>query len=243
LREDHLAALEALRNLFPGLHRARLRLLPFTAEQTRKVVECPGSDLLAPGAADAILGTFLPSAADPTDTAVDAALLSLFCWQFNEQRLAADLQHLEADRIVGSRERILRDFYSSAFAGVENSKAVQRWVEESLVDAGGYSASRSWNDALAASGVTAFALNQLITRRLLHPFYRPGAPPQLELTHDRLCAVVGRCGRPAVLPRPRLLPKPNLRSRGELSSSPGTTREPQKRQSSALSQRRRRRTS
>ena len=190
LREDYLAALEALRNLFSGLHRARLRLLPFTAVQTRKVVECPGSGLLARGAVDAILDTFLPSGADATDSAVDPALLSLFCWQFNEQRLAAGLQHLEADRIVGSRERILRDFYSSAFAGVENSEAVQRWVEESLVDAGGYRASRSWNDALATSGVTASALNMLITRRLLHPFDRPGAPTQLELTHDRLCAVV-----------------------------------------------------
>src|SRR5262249_5049470 len=154
--------------------------------------ECPAAagGLLAPGAADAILDTFLPSGADDTNAAVDPALLSLFCWQFNEQRLAAGLQHLEADRIATSRDRILRDFYSNAFDGVENFETVQRWVEASLVDAAGYRASRSWNDALATSGVTAPALDTLIKRRLVHPFDRPGAPTQLELTHDRLCDVV-----------------------------------------------------
>jgi hypothetical protein len=190
LREDYLAVLEALRNLFSGLRRARLRLLAFTAEQAREVVERPGTHLLAPGAADAILDTFLPPRSDAMDTAADPALLSLFCWQLNEQRLAAGLEHLEADRIAGSRERIMRDFYTSAFAGLENAEAVQRWVEESLVDAGGYRSSRSWSDALAASGVTRSDLERLVKRRVLHPVDRPGAPSHLELTHDRLREVV-----------------------------------------------------
>ena len=144
---------------------------------------------LAP-AQPTIVDTFLPVGADPTDTAADPALLSLFCWQLNEQRLAARLDRLEAERIAGSREHILREFYTGAFAGVENAVTIQRWVEESLVDAGGYRSSRSWDDALADPSVTRPALDLLIKRRLLHPIHRPGAPTHLELTHDRLREVV-----------------------------------------------------
>jgi hypothetical protein len=61
LREDYIGALEGLRNLFPGLHRARFRLLPFTAVQAREVIEGPGANLVGVGATDAILDTFLPS--------------------------------------------------------------------------------------------------------------------------------------------------------------------------------------
>ena len=190
LREDHLAALEELRGLFSGLRRARFRLLAFTAEQAREVVERPGAHLLAPGAAAAILDTFVPPGSDPADTIADPALLSLFCWQLNEQRLATGLQRLEADRIAGTRERIMRDFYTNAFAGLMNADVVQRWVEESLVDAGGYRSSRSWSDALAAPGVTRPALELLVRRRVLHLIDRPGGPSHLELTHDRLREVV-----------------------------------------------------
>jgi hypothetical protein len=84
----------------------------------------------------------------------------------------------------------LREFYTGAFAGVENAVTIQRWVEESLVDAGGYRSSRSWDDALADPSVTRPALDLLIKRRLLHPIHRPGAPTHLELTHDRLREVV-----------------------------------------------------
>ena len=190
LREDYLAALEELRGLFSGLRRARFRLLAFTADQAREVVERPGAHLLEAGATDAILYTFVPPGSDPTDTIGDPALLSLFCWQLNEQRLAAGLQRLEADRIAGTRERIMRDFYTNAFAGLMNADAVQRWVEESLVDAGGYRSSRSWSDALAAPGVTRPALELLVKRRVLHIIDRPGSPSHLELTHDRLREVV-----------------------------------------------------
>ena len=190
LREDYLASLEELRGLFSGLRRARFRLLAFTADQAREVVERPGAHLLSPGAADAILDTFVSPGSDPGDTVADPALLSLFCWQLNEQRLAAGLQHLEADRIAGTRERIMRDFYTSAFADLTNADAVQRWVEESLVDAGGYRSSRSWSDALATPGVTRSALELLVSRRVLHLVDRPGGPSHLELTHDRLREVV-----------------------------------------------------
>jgi len=190
LREDYLASLEGLRRLFPGLRRARLRLLPFTGAQAREVVERPAATLLGDGAADAILDTFLPPEADREDAEADPALLSLFCWQLNEQRLAAGLKRLERDRIAGSRDRILRDFYIGAFSGLENSAAVQRWVEESLVDAGGYRQSCSWRGALAVPGITRHALQTLVDRRLLHPVDRPGAPSHLELTDDRLREVV-----------------------------------------------------
>jgi hypothetical protein len=188
LREDQLAPLDALRPLFPGLRRARLRLLPFTAVQAREVVE-PGRHLLAEGATEAIVETF--AASDAERPVADPALLSIFCWQLNERRGAGEIT---AALVVAMRGEFVRQFYESAFAALPAGQVqgVHRFVETDLIDAAGFRTSAGFEHAEKKHGITAATLEHLVDARLLHPVDRSGGHRHVELVHDRIAEEAAR---------------------------------------------------
>ena len=189
LREDQLAPLDALRPLFPGLRRARLRLLPFTAAQAREVVELPGRHLLAEGATEAIVETF--AASDAERPVADPALLSIFCWQLNERRGPGEIT---AALAVAMRGEFVRQFYESAFAALPAGQAqgAHRFVETDLIDAAGFRTSAGFEHAEKKHGITAATLEHLVDARLLHPVDRSGGHRHVELVHDRIAEEAAR---------------------------------------------------
>jgi tetratricopeptide (TPR) repeat protein len=188
LREDQLAPLDALRPLFPGLRRARLRLLPFTAAQATEVVEIPGDCLLDDGAAEAIVSTF--ASRDVDRPIADPALLSIFCWRLNEDRRSPErhADTITAARAIALRGEFVQQFYDAAFALLppEQSMAARRFIETDLIDAAGYRSSAGFEHAEKKYGLGAGSLETLVDARLLHPVDRSGGHRHVELVHDRI---------------------------------------------------------
>ncbi len=188
LREDQLAPLDALRPLFPGLRRARLRLLPFTAAQATEVVEIPGGCLLDDGASEAIVSTF--ASRDVDRPIADPALLSIFCWRLNEDRRSPERQAgtITAVRAIALRGEFVQQFYDAAFALLppEQSLAARRFVETDLIDAAGFRSSAGFEHAEKKYDLGPGSLETLVDARLLHPVDRSGGHRHVELVHDRI---------------------------------------------------------
>lgn len=189
LREDQLGPLHTLRPLFPGLRRARLRLLPFTALQARSVVEQPGARLLAEGAVDAIIETFV--AHDIESPVADPALLSIFCWRLNEDRRTGNSNAITAQRVFELRGEFVQQFYDGAFEALPLDQAphARRFVESDLIDDAGFRTSAGFEHAARRYGVEPTTLDILVNLRLLHPVARSGGHSHVELVHDRIAEV------------------------------------------------------
>jgi len=192
LREDQLAPLDALRPLFPGLRRARLRLLPFTAAQATEVVEIPGGCLLDDGAAEAIVSTF--ASRDVDRPIADPALLSIFCWRLNEDRRSPErhADTITAARAIALRGEFVQQFYEDALAQLPEVQALaaRRFIENDLVDAAGFRTSAGFEHAAKKYHLTRASLERLVNARLLHPLDRLGGLRHVELVHDRLAEAV-----------------------------------------------------
>jgi hypothetical protein len=223
LREDFLADLEDLRPRMPALARNRFRLAPLNGEQAFEAVCRPGGDLLTPKTAARIVrfvGTGRRRGRHLKDLSVEPALLSLVCRELNNRRLSAGAAAITPDLLQVGQGEILAEFYRRSIAGLD--PGVQRLIEDQLLTASGFRATKSLDDALAMEGVTPEAIRTLVDGRLLRQEARLGTP-HLELIHDVLAPVVcesrdrrrgagvgpgaarGRAAGAARSPRPRQL--------------------------------------
>jgi Novel STAND NTPase 1/YARHG domain len=205
LREDYLPQLESLRTRAPSLGNNRLRLTRMGGSQAREAVLRPGQDLVTAEVADEIV-RFVGVARvdDPFNRGdgdagraiehleVEPSLLSLFCRELNERRLARALPRITTDLFSGERNQILDDFYAHCIKG--QPAAVGRFIEDNLVESG-VRESPTEDRAkriLAEHGVTAAdTLDHLVQRRLLHVEDRLGIR-RIELIHDVLLEPVKR---------------------------------------------------
>jgi tetratricopeptide (TPR) repeat protein len=199
LREDYLAQLDNLRQRAPLLGRNYLRLRRMSGRQGFDAVTKPIPDLIASGVAQEIL-RFI-GRASPEDAfgmvgdngealEVEPALLSLVCRELNERRIALDLDHISPDLLEGNRDAIIQSFYDAALA--DQPEALRSFVEDELLSESGFRESVSLDRArrlLAAAGVTASALDRLVTRRLLRVEERLDLA-RVEIIHDVLTPVI-----------------------------------------------------
>lgn len=192
MRENASADLQILQNRIPVLSQAQFHLLPFATAQVREAAVMPGQHLFDDGVADAILDTF--AARDAGRAAVDPAHVSIFCWLLNERRRksgGAAITLADADSLIGGMSAgFVRQFYECAFAALPEDLAAgtRLFVEDHLVDAGGYRSSAAIRLIEEKHGVTAATLDQLLGARLIHHVERHGGHCHVELVHDRIAA-------------------------------------------------------
>lgn len=191
LREDYLSELEDLKRKIPSLATNRVRLGRMNGEEARSVIRV-GSHLIERSAEDRLIG-FVAGSQQPDrsiiELEIDPALLSVFCRELNEKRIAKRESWITSNLIDGNREEILSGFYERALEGVEYS--VRVFIEEHLVTASGFRQPQGIDNALGAPGMTEHVIDTLAKRRLLQLEAR-GGTLWIELTHDILTSVVRR---------------------------------------------------
>ncbi len=199
LREDFLANLEGLRPLMRSINQNRMRLLPMTIRQGLEVIQRAGGNLVEPEVAQQIVNFVAGRAGAPNvekeeaddemleQHAVQPALLSLFCRELNNRRLARGQSRITADLLADSRDEIIAAFYERAMSQV--SEATRVFVEDHLLTRSGFRDNIALESALDEPGVTRDALDALVRQRLLRVEERLGIQ-RIELTHDVLVAPV-----------------------------------------------------
>ncbi|MFL6796015.1 MAG: tetratricopeptide repeat protein [Xanthobacteraceae bacterium] len=196
MREDFLPALEIFRATAPSLGRNRFRLTRMKGPQALEAVIEPGRGIVTEAVAQRIVSMVGGgpggdvSAAAIKDVEVESSLLSLFCSELNERRLAAGQSEISADLVERSRRDILRSFYERALN--DQPRAVREFIEDQLITDSGARDSIARERAerlLADKGVPPGAIDELVRRRLLHIEERREGP-RVELIHDVLLDVV-----------------------------------------------------
>ena len=196
MREDFLPALEMFRASAPSLGRNRFRLTRLKGRQALEAVVEPGRGIVSEEVARRIVslvggGPANDIGADAiADIEVESSLLSLFCSELNERRLAAGQAQITAELVELSRRDILRSFYERALT--DQPQAVREFIEDQLVTDSGARDSIARERAeglLADKGVRANVIDELVRRRLLHIEDQRGGP-RVELIHDVLLDIV-----------------------------------------------------
>lgn len=200
LREDFLPHLESLRPDLPAVAENRMRLTRMNGEQALQAVLGPGRDIVSPevglqivrfvAGGQAVDDAPGPDADEFAGLEIEPALLSLFCRELNDRRIAQTLPQITSDLLAGSRAHILEDFYERCVA--DQPPAVRDFVEDELLTESGYRESMALERArraLAQRGAPADAIDTLVGRRLLHIEERLHVQ-RIELTHDLLVDVV-----------------------------------------------------
>jgi tetratricopeptide (TPR) repeat protein len=196
VREDFLPALEVFRPTAPSLGRNRFRLTRMKAPQALEAVVEPGREIVDEDVAQGIVSlvggaTAIDISPDAfRDVEVEPSLLSLFCSELNERRLAGNLPKITAELVELSQRDILRSFYERTLK--DQPRAVREFIEDQLVTDSGArdSIARERADRLLAEkGVPASVIDELVRRRLLHVEERREGP-RVELIHDVLLDIV-----------------------------------------------------
>lgn len=194
MREDFLPELGRLRDHTRSTFQNYLRLLRMRGDTAVDAIVRTGGRLVDRGVAHAIV-CFLArvpaerqASIDLATVEVEPALLSLVCRELNERRREAGMARIDAGLLDVSQSAILTQFYDESFEGM--NPAVRVFVEEELLTETGYRDFAAIDDVLLRlPGVTADAIDALVTRRLIRKEERFGTP-RVELTHDVLTDVV-----------------------------------------------------
>jgi tetratricopeptide (TPR) repeat protein len=191
LREDFLANLEGLSNQLPSIAHNRFRLQKMNGGQAFEVVLKSGGALVEKVVAEKIVrivaGQDAFANGPLTRLEIEPTLLSVFCRELNNNRIAQSDSRITTQLLTGSKEVILTGFYDRALRGFEDR--VRAFIEDKLLTGSGYRNNVDLQDALTTPGVSRETISKLIDRRLLR--IEDGARmPRLELTHDVLTDVI-----------------------------------------------------
>ncbi len=190
LREDFLANLESLCNQLPSISHNRFRLQKMNGQQAFEVVKAGGS-LVDTDVAEKIVKIVAGRDADArvplTALEIEPTLLSVFCRELNNKRIANGDARITTQLLSGSKEVILTGFYERALTGF--GEKMRYFIEDRLLTGFGYRNSVDLGDALTLPGVSRDGITTLINRRLLR-IEDSGRSPRVELTHDVLTDVI-----------------------------------------------------
>jgi WD40 repeat protein len=198
LREDYLADLDGLRSELRSIAVNRFRLRRMNGKNALRAVRLAGKSLVDDEVARQVVGFVAGESpgsqrqhADDADLAglrVEPALLSVFCRELNNERIARKAARITADQLNRERgSKIIADFYERSVA--DQPPGVRTFIEEYLLTSSGDRDSAAWDNALAEPGVTPEVLDLLESRRLLRIEEVEGRR-RIELTHDVLTKAV-----------------------------------------------------
>jgi len=188
IREDFLPELEGLRERFTDLALNRMRLRVINGEAALTVVR-QAPELVDEDVAEHIVR--FVAAAQPgqklAEAEADPAILSVVCYELNNQRRQRHEAKITQELLEGSKEEVLGKFCEGAFEGLP--KEVRYFVEDKLLTASGHRDSCAQENALRFPGVTQSAIDRLVERRLIRRDEQRGVA-RLELAHDRLATPI-----------------------------------------------------
>ena len=186
LREDFLPDLETLRRFIPSLAKNRMRILPMNGQAAYKVVTQIEGRVSNEIATDIVRFVANADQQQPLeDLTVEPVLLSIFCRELNNARIADGLTTITRDLLKSRSDEILNDFYDNTLAGYNNEHDVRRFIEERLLTGSGRRNPIALEDALTDdANIDELCITKLIDDRLIRRDERDGV--WLELTHDLL---------------------------------------------------------
>jgi tetratricopeptide (TPR) repeat protein len=211
LREDFLSHLETWRRVMPSLMKNRFQLNALDGRNAVDAVARPGrlcgSELVSAAVAETIVR--FVAKVDPVapmeDIEAVPPLLSLFCDELNEARLAAGEASISAELVISRGEDILRNFYEQCFevpgASEKERLALREYVEERMLTERGHRIPVDQEESIRSLEATGVkdprrALAHLVDARLISTEEK-GSTRRLEITHDLVAPLMekGRAKR------------------------------------------------
>jgi WD40 repeat protein len=199
LREDFVTQLEALSGRFRSIFSNRVKLLPMSGKAALESTLHAGGHLIDSETATRVVRV-VSGEPDPAETGaalgkelddlvVEPALLSLFCSELNERRLATNETKINPTVLsTKSRDEILTNFYNRCVEGLGDS--ARQFIEDDLLSTDGRTRDTiSVDRALAEGKIDLTALEKLVGSRLLRIEETRNAR-RIELSHDVLTSVV-----------------------------------------------------
>lgn len=206
LREDFLAPLEDLSKLIPSLNKVRYRILQLHGEEAFEAVYLPAKNLIEKETAVHLLKKIIPKRLeaeagnnkqiihdedDWKDKDFEPYILSLFCYQVNEKRIAAKQNKISEALINQTKvETILSDYYTSSLKKYwrRYHKKFGPVIEHNLISDEGYRLLKPVN-AKEFKDISPQAINDMVDDRIIHRENRNDVS-YIEISHDLLAKVV-----------------------------------------------------
>lgn len=211
LREDFLAPLEDLSKLIPSLSKIRYRIVQLRGKEAFDAVYQPAKHLIDEGTAVHLLKKIIPkkikaetnnkAETGNTDDDINEInweqkdfepyILSLFCYQVNEKRIAAKQAAISKELIDNTKvETILNDYYNNTI------KKYRRWykkdigdlLEKNLVSEEGYRLLKPVNSN-EFKNVPERVITGLVNDRIIQIVNRNDIN-NIEISHDLLANVI-----------------------------------------------------
>ncbi len=206
LREDFLAPLEDLGKLVPSLGKIRYRILPLRGKEAFDAVYLPAKNLIDEATVIHLLKKIIPkkikAEADKIQTVgtddsdweqkdFEPYILSLFCYQVNEKRIAIHQPKISEELIDQTKvETILSDYYESSLKKYRHRyhKDIGSVLETSLISKEGYRLLKPANSTEFES-IPEQAIKDMVDDRIIQIVNR-NEINNIEISHDLLANVV-----------------------------------------------------
>lgn len=205
LREDFLAPLEDLSKLIPSLNKMRYRIVQLRGKEAFDAVYQPAKDLIDEATAVHLLKKIIPKKIkaetgnkdDDTNEInweqkdFEPYILSLFCYQVNEKRIAAKQAAISKELIDNTKvETILNDYYTSTIKKYSRwyKKDISDLLEKNLVSEEGYRLLKPANSN-EFKNVPERVITGLVNDRIIQIVNRNDIN-NIEISHDLLANVI-----------------------------------------------------
>lgn len=205
LREDFLAPLEDLSKLIPSLNKMRYRIVQLRGKEAFDAVYQPAKDLIDEATAVHLLKKIIPKKIkaetgnkdDDTNEInweqkdFEPYILSLFCYQVNEKRIAAKQAAISKELIDNTKvETILNDYYTSTIKKYSRwyKKDISDLLEKNLVSEEGYRLLKPANSN-EFKNVPERLITGLVNDRIIQIVNRNDIN-NIEISHDLLANVI-----------------------------------------------------
>lgn len=205
LREDFLAPLEDLSKLIPSLNKMRYRIVQLRGKEAFDAVYQPAKDLIDEATAVHLLKKIIPKkikaeTGNKDDDAneinweqkdFEPYILSLFCYQVNEKRIAAKQAAISKELIDNTKvETILNDYYTSTIKKYSRwyKKDISDLLEKNLVSEEGYRLLKPANSN-EFKNVPERVITGLVNDRIIQIVNRNDIN-NIEISHDLLANVI-----------------------------------------------------
>jgi WD40 repeat protein len=200
LREDYLPQLEMLYEYIPSIRYSRFHIAQIRGKDALDAILKPGQEIISdPDVAVEIIKK-IPGAKDgeykPYEKKVDSwerkriepFLLSLFCYQVNEKRLAANAKEISGELIKDVyTEDIVRGYYEENIGRF--GPHIKTAIEDLLLTADGHRKMQDKGTLKTNYGVTDGDIERLVDRRIIRKEKRIGIE-YIELIHDVLAPIL-----------------------------------------------------
>lgn len=200
LREDYLPQLEMLYKYIPSLRYSRYRVAQMKGEDALEAILKPGKEIIKntdvaieiikkiPESRDADYSPYEEKNGSWGHKKIEPFLLSLFCYEINEKRLAEKAGEITGKLLRGVRARdIIKDFYEKNINKFAANVKVA--VEELLLTSVGGRRLEEVGDLKTGYGVTDEDIEELVDRRIIRKETRNGIE-YVELIHDVLAPIL-----------------------------------------------------